>query len=212
MGGCYGSADTRSISSLFAVALAVCGVGGCGVDIFGSTETYTVNSANQWDIASPLGSNGYITFSKSSSGVYFTGYNTGGAAIAGLTGYSQQLLKYPVRVGDTWSASGLSNGYTVGSVTAVTNIAAQVTVAAGTFTCVETTETGNIPQGYNNGAYVSEYKRYFAPGVGLVKVVNTWKSGKISTGELQSYSVPNADPSDYFPLNLHSSWTFKWSL
>jgi hypothetical protein len=205
----------RVALSVVAIAVAACGSAGCieGVTglLFGATETYTVGTNNTWDIVSSNGSTGYISFGTSSTAVYFAGYNTGGAAVAGLTGFSQTLLKYPIRVDDAWSATGLSGGYTVSSTTVVADDAVQVTVPAGTFTCVETTETASVPSGYNNGAYVAEYKRYFAPGVGLVKVVNTWKNGSTTIGELQSYSVPNAAGGDYFPLNLGSSWTFRWS-
>lgn len=213
----YGSSDVRFVSSFLALALAVCGVGGCsGGGFYAVTETYTVNTADQWDIVSSNGSKGYISFWQDSAGAYISSYNTGGAALAGFTGfaggYPPIVLRYPIRAGDTWSGSGISGGYTVSSETVVTNAAAQVTVAAGAFTCVETTETTSVPEAYNNGAYVSEYKRYFAPGVGLVKVVNKWHDGQISTGELQKYTVPSADPNDYFPLNLNNSWTFQWNL
>lgn len=205
----------RGIASVLVGVFAACGLVGCdgGLSLvsllFLVEETYTVNTPGQWDIVSSNGSKGYISFVQDGSGLYFSGYNTGGAAAAGFTSFCTQCcLRYPVQIGDSWSGSGLSGGYMVSSVTVVQNVAAEVTVPAGTFSCVETIETTTVPSGY--GGHICEYKRYFARGVGLVKVVNTDSSGLVTSAELQSYSVPNANSNDYFPLNVGSTWTFKW--
>jgi len=176
-------------------------------------ETYKVITADRWDIVSSTnGGTGYISFAKTNDTVSFSGYGTNDSPVAGFAGpVSLLFFKYPVMVGETWTASGISNGYTLSSITVVENSAEQVTVFAGTFSCVVNTETITAPSIYNNGVYVAKRKKYFAPGVGLVKVVNTWKNGDITVGELQAYSIPNASPSDYFPLNLNSWWSFIWT-
>jgi hypothetical protein len=175
-------------------------------------ETYKVITANRWDIVSSTNrGSGYILFTKTDATVSFTGYSTIDSPIAGFTGpVSFIFFKYPVIVGQTWTASGNSNGYILNSVNVVENDAEQISVTAGTFPCAVITESISAPEGYNNGVYVAKRTRYFAPGVGLVKVVDTWKNGDITVGELKAYSIPNALPSDYFPLTLNSWWTFIW--
>jgi hypothetical protein len=73
----------------------------------------------------------------------------------------------------------------VDSTTVIVDAAAQVVVPAGTFpSCVVTSETISVNPSYNNGVYVEEYRRYFAPAVGLVKVTARWRKGATTVGEL----------------------------
>ncbi|MFH0730221.1 MAG: DUF1566 domain-containing protein [Pseudomonadota bacterium] len=176
------------------------------------TEKYTLTSANTLTVTESTNQGyGYVSFSRTSSRLYFAGYSTNDALVAGFTGLAMCILKFPIIEEDTWSESGISNGYTLNMKVTVKNDSEQVTVPAGTFTCVVTVEQVTAPAGYNdNSSYIKEYKRYFAPGVGVVKVVDTWANGDQTIGELQAYSVFDSDASDYFPMNIGDWWQFSW--
>jgi hypothetical protein len=62
----------------------------------------------------------------------------------------------------------------------------------------------------NTGNYIEKYTRYFAPGVGLVKIHDTWKDGSTTVAELQGYQVHDPDPTDLFPIATDNRWTYKW--
>jgi len=201
--------------------LAACGAGSTGgvdedtgkVSPPDSTETYEVTGPATWSMtANGIGFD-TIIFSHTGERLWWVTYNSGsgGAGIQYLI-WSSVLLKYPITQGETWSETGGSNGYTVETATVVEDTDAEVTVKAGMFTsCVVTTETFSVDSAYNKGAYIAEYRRYFAPAVGLVKVVDTWHTGEVTTGELVEYVVHEPDPDDYFPLAAGDRWKFEWT-
>lgn len=178
-----------------------------------STETYTVTAPETWSMTSNGTGSDTLVFSRTSEKLSWSDYQygTGEAAIQYII-WSGVLLKFPIVEGDSWSESGGSNGYTIDSTTAVEDIDAEVTVKAGTFTsCVVTKETFSVDPAYNSGAFISEYKKYYAPGIGLVKVIDTWHPGQVTIGELVDYDVQGADPGDYFPMATGDWWKFEWT-
>lgn len=178
-----------------------------------STETYTVTSPGTWSMTANGTGSDTLVFSRTGDSLSWADYQAGGgnAAIQYII-WSRVLLEFPVTEGDSWSESGGSNGYTIESATVVEDTDAEVTVKAGTFTsCVVTKETFGVDPAYNGGAFISEYRRYFAPGVGLVKVVDTWYPGQVTTGELVEYRVEAADPGDCFPMATGDWWKFEWT-
>jgi hypothetical protein len=184
-----------------------------GVDPPDSTETYTVTGPGTWSMKADGTGNDTLVFSRTGNSLSWADYQYGGgnASIQYII-WSSVLLKFPVVEGDTWSETGGSNGYTIESATVVEDTDAEVTVKAGTFTsCVVTKETFIVDPAYNNGAFMTEYRKYYAPGVGLVKLVNTWYPGQVTTGELVEYSVEGADPGDYFPMATDDWWKFEWT-
>ena len=198
-----------------------CGAGGKGgvdssngeVDPPDSTETYTVTGPGTWSMTANGTGNDTIVFSRTGSSLSWADYQSGGgeASIQYII-WSRVLLRLPIAEGDTWSESGGSNGYTIESATVVEDTDAEVTVRAGTFTsCVVTIETFSVEASYNSGAFITEYRKYYAPGVGLVKMVNTWYPGQVTTGELVEYSVDGADAADYFPMATGDWWKFEWT-
>jgi hypothetical protein len=206
-------------SMLLAVGLVACSTnkGGVDEDTGGdsnppaSEETYEVTEPNTWTVSSSLDYSGSILFSHIDEGLSWVDLNSGSTNLAMLF-WSRILLQYPITEGDTWSESGGSNGFTVDTTTVIEDTDAQVEVPAGTFTsCVVTSEIFSVDPEYNNGVYIAEYRRYFAPAVGLVKLEARWKDGNITVGELLEYEVHDPDPNDYFPLTVSDWWKFDWS-
>ena len=50
---------------------------------------------------------------------------------------------------------------------------------------------------------------WFAKGVGLVKMRYEHSNGIITEAELKEYDVPGGS-TDYLPLNVGTTWTYKW--
>ncbi len=183
------------------------------VDPPDSTEIYTVTGPGTWSMTANGTGQDTLVFFHTDKNLSWADYQLGGgnASIQYII-WSRVLLKFPIVEGDTWSESGGSNGYTVESATVVEDTDAEVTVKAGTFTsCVVTKETFNVDSAYNNGVFITEYRKYYAPGVGLVKLVNTWYPGQVTTGELVEYNVEGADPGDYFPMATGDWWILDWT-
>lgn len=174
--------------------------------------------------------NGFIDFARISCDtnpvrLWFTGYSVpgdGGGLYSGveaiLPGLLPPLKSFPPRVGDTWEAQDSEitpeGVYPTTQVGTVTSVSETVSVGAGPFTnCAKVEETifypKGIPAGYEHWPVKSE--RWFAPGVGPVKLLMTNANGVSYPGELISYANITADPGDYFPLGLNYTWTFEMS-
>ncbi len=183
------------------------------VDPPDSTETYTVTGLGTWSMTANETGEDTLVFSRTRDELSWVDYqyNSGNASVTYLI-WSRVLLQFPVTEGDTWSESGGSNGYDMEMTTLVEDINATVEVKAGTFTsCVVTVETTDVDPAYNDGSYIEVRTRYFAPAVGLVKVVVTWHTGEITTGELIESEVHDPEPNDYFPLAIGDQWKFEWT-
>ena len=174
--------------------------------------------------------NGFIEFARISCDgnpvrLWFTGYGVGGdgggeysGVEAILPGRLPPLEHFPPQVGDTWEAKDgeiLPGGvvYPTTLVGTVTSLSETVSVAADTFTnCAKVEETIFYPKGIPDGYWWAiKSERWFAPGVGPVKLLITNVNGDSYSGELISYANITADPGDYFPLGLNYTWTFEMS-
>jgi hypothetical protein len=176
--------------------------------------------------------NGFVEFKKIScdgspvrlSYKGFSAAGDGGGLYSGVEailpfGTNSSPLKYfPPRLGDTWESKGASivspqHVYPIHSLATVTSVNETVFVTAGTFTnCAKVEETLSYLKGYNPGqAHPIKFERWFAPGIGPVKILITDYTGLSYAGELLSYSNITSDPGDYFPLGLNSTWTFSIS-
>jgi hypothetical protein len=203
---------------LLAGGLGACGGagGGDGGTLSGATvETYEVVSANRWNVVeSPHGTTGFISYSRTGSALGFATYDTGGAALSNFTGdLAIKLLAFPVVKGSSWTGQVNSNGFIVRANTVVLNDAVQVSVPAGAFTCVVTSTETVAPTGYDQttGRHLVNLRRYFAPGVGLVKVEGAMSDGSSLAAELTSYSLVQPTATDLFPLEVGDRWTFRWT-
>jgi hypothetical protein len=124
-------------------------------------------------------------------------------------GLSPPLKYLPPELGQTWNDTGDSNGYQVDSTAIVVAVNETVQVTAGTFTgCVQVEATLTYPGGYTPGqTYTTVDRRWFAPGVGPVRLALVKSDGTEEDGELTSYCTPGA-ATDYFPLATNYSWAF----
>lgn len=59
----------------------------------------------------------------------------------------------------------------------------------------------------NMDAGVKEY--WFAPGVGIVKIVSAWGTSCGAEGVLKSYSVPASKENDYLPIQIGNRWEYE---
>jgi len=141
------------------------------------------------------------------------GLYSGVEAILAWATLSPPLKYFPPRVGDKWQDQGSSGAYPVNSIATVTSVSETVTVSAGTFTnCAKVEETLLYPKGYEAGQpHPIKIERWFAPGVGPVKLLITHENGVSYSGGLISHANITADPRDYFPLGMNDTWTFGMS-
>jgi hypothetical protein len=163
-------------------------------------------------------SNGTIDFVKTVNELWYSGFSVTGdgggrdsgvEAILPFATHSPPLAYLPPTVGQSWTDTGDSNGYTVNSTATVKSVSQTITTPAGTFSnCAYVEENLSYPNGYTPGQPQPpvKYERWFCPGIGPVKVTITDSSPH--TGELISYSNITSS-SDYFPLGLNFGWTFR---
>ncbi len=94
----------------------------------------------------------------------------------------------------------------------------RVETPAGVFeNCRLVTITAELPGGDERYYFRNGYsfmhcgvKRYwYAPGVGIVKIVSDWGSTCHSETQLMSYANPAASSDDYFPVHLGAKW--EWA-
>ena len=122
----------------------------------------------------------------------------------------RKLLELPASLGQTWSQAGdrgaLAETSLEGSET--------VTVEAGTFTnCIKHVTV--ISDARSDRSEADEFANglrtlWFAPGVGLVKMVYVPDNGIITEAELLRYEITEQS-TDYMPLALGNEWTYRWS-
>ena len=129
------------------------------------------------------------------------------------------LLLFPLTVGKTWNQTNQWIWKTQENITLEGY--ESVKVSAGTFPHSLIHKT--ILSGANTAANAKEKEQkpfyntlisgtrylWFAKGVGLVKMRYEHSNGMITEAELMEYHVPRKSE-EYFPLNLGTSWTYKW--
>jgi hypothetical protein len=133
---------------------------------------------------------------------------------------SPKLLPAAPTLGQTWTHSGISNGYTIDTTATVTSLDETVTVTAGTFThCVRIEETNTFDPAYAisaGGSAPSHRTRWFAPGVGpvLYESVYVNPSGSVvatNTGQLMSRTLVYTAANNLWPLAVGNTWVIKES-
>jgi hypothetical protein len=172
-------------------------------------------------------SSGFIEFNRISCGgnsqrLWSAGFSVpgdGGGLYSGVEAIlpwatlSPPLKYFPPQVGHKWQDQGSSGVYPVNSVATVTSVSETVEVTAGTFeNCAKVEETLLYPRGYETGQpHPIKFERWFAPGVGPVKLLITHENDVLYSGELISHANITADPGDYLPLGTNYTWTFGMS-
>lgn len=170
---------------------------------------------------------GSFSIEDSGSSVYWTSYKTTGGVYEPHAMYmvyhyifnASPLLKLPLVLDDTWSGPGRYDyGWTGTSV--VTSLSESVTIGSAVYNdCAKimTTITGNGTDSNGNPvtAEQNEFVRgvrnmWFAPGVGLIKVVYSHENGTSTNISLQSYSLSETS-SAFFPLSTGNQWTYQWT-
>ncbi len=121
--------------------------------------------------------------------------------------YEGELLKYPITEGRTWEYRWNSKKKTTleGFET--------IDIALGTFTdCLKhKTVITDAHLGSRLEKEIINGTRYlwFAKGVGLVKMRYEHSNGINTDAELVNYEL-SGESNEYFPLNIGSTWTYRW--
>lgn len=207
----------------FSLAMLLVACGGSDGDSKHSTNpNYVVNVTS----SSP---STYSSFAieESDSFIVFTGSTSHGVVYEPVPmymfhsyiHYTNPLLKLPLTLNDSWSGPGKwdQSGWTHSSI--VISLSESVVAGGSVYdNCakITTTITGSGSDSIGNPATAEENafvrgtrNMWFAPGVGLVKMVYTHENGYTTTGELQSYSLVEVS-SSYFPLAIGNQWTYRW--
>lgn len=120
-----------------------------------------------------------------------------------------ELFRFPLTVGKTWTEEGWSNSYLQTTIEDYES----VKCAAGDFQkCLKhkTVFTGAEADTELKSSLINGTRYlWFAKGVGLVKMRYEHANGVITEAELIAYNVPEKSR-DYFPLNVDTTWTYKW--
>lgn len=126
-----------------------------------------------------------------------------------------ELFRYPLSVGKSWTEEGQWNS----QVTTTIDENETVEIMLGTFKdCLKlrtvfqgATAISNItPDNLKRVALINGTRYlWFAKGVGLVKLRYEHSNGITTETELKEYDVTEKS-TEYFPLNVGSTWTYKW--
>lgn len=126
-----------------------------------------------------------------------------------------ELFRYPLTVGKTWTKEGLWNSEVITTIEDYES----VQISLGTFKdCLKhkshftgATADADATEDTLERIALINGTRYlwFAKGVGLVKMRYEHSNGIITEAELKEYDVPGGS-TDYLPLNVGTTWTYKW--
>lgn len=159
---------------------------------------------------------GSMTLLRTDFGLITSGFNTAPPDFLSIG--SPQLLPAHPSLGQTWTHSGISNGFTISTTATITALAETVAVTAGTFAnCVRIEEENSFDPAYaGSGGAVSHRTRWFAPGVGPVRyeAVYVDSSGAVvttATGQLTSYTLVYTAPNNLWPLAVGNTWVIQES-
>lgn len=132
-----------------------------------------------------------------------------------IAGHWPELFQFPLTVAKTWRKEGLWNS----QVQTTVEDYESVKISLGTFQ--DCLKHKSVFSGATTDSEASTYAleriplingtRYlwFAKGVGLVKMRYEHSNGVITEAELIEYEVPGKS-TDYLPLNIDTTWTYKW--
>ena len=121
--------------------------------------------------------------------------------------YEGKMFQFPLTVGKTWEYSWDGQAQIT-----IENLET-VEIAAGTFQ--DCLKHKTVLTGADNGTELENAlfngTRYlwFAKGVGLVKMRYEHSNGIVTEAELIAHHVPEKSD-EYFPVNLGTTWTYKW--
>ncbi len=121
--------------------------------------------------------------------------------------YEGKMFRYPLTVGKTWEQKW--------NATNTTTLEGHesVKIALGTFpACLKhKTVLTDAHIGSKLEKALIDGTRYlwFAKGIGLVKVRYEHSNGIVTEAELIDYKI-SGESEAYFPLNIGSTWTYKW--
>ncbi len=129
------------------------------------------------------------------------------------------LLLFPLTKGKTWNQSNQHYWKVQEEITIEDYESVQVD--AGTFP--QTLKHKTVLFGADTSSFFKEKEErslnnslingtryiWFANGIGIVKMRYEHSNGIITEAELIDYNIPQKNE-DYFPLNLGTSWTYKW--
>ena len=126
---------------------------------------------------------------------------------ANVADYKGKIFQYPLTVGKAWEDNWNSTDKTT------LEGYESVEIALRTFpACLKhkTVRTGaHIGRELENALVDGTRYLWFAKGVGLVKVRYEHSNGIVTEAELVDYKI-SGESEAYFPLNIGSTWTYKW--
>ena len=132
-----------------------------------------------------------------------------------IANYYQELLRYPLKVGMTWTKESYSNV----NVTTTIEEFETIETTLGTFKDSlkhktnfqgATTFSNPTPEDSQRIALINGTRYlWFVKGIGIVKLRYEHSNGITTEAELIDYNVPNGSNA-YFPLNTGTTWTYKW--
>ena len=122
--------------------------------------------------------------------------------------YEDTLFQFPITVGKTWT------DHWDGEVQTTIEGYETVETTAGTFQqCLKhktvLTDADNQTTALENALINGTRYLWFAKGVGLIKMRYEHSNGIITNAELIDYKVPRKSE-EYFPVDLGTTWTYKW--
>ncbi len=136
-----------------------------------------------------------------------------------IANYYQELLRYPIKVGMTWTKESYSNANVTTFVTTLIQDFDTIETSLGTFKdCLRhktvfegATVSPNLTSEDSSIVALTHGTRYlwFVKGIGIVKFRFEHANGITTEAELIDYNVPNGSNA-YFPLNTETTWTYKW--
>ncbi|MDE0466770.1 MAG: sigma-70 family RNA polymerase sigma factor [Candidatus Poribacteria bacterium] len=123
-----------------------------------------------------------------------------------------ELFRFPLSIGNTWTQIGRLGRWYIRAETSLENYE-QVEVSAGTFReCLRhKTIFTDVEADSELESALANGTRYlwFAKGVGIVKMRYEHTNGIVTEAELLEYKVP-ANTTEYFPLQIDNTWSYKW--
>ena len=132
-----------------------------------------------------------------------------------ISNFWPELFRYPLTVGKTWIKEGLFNSQVKTTIEGYES----VEIPLGAFEdCLKhkshftgaTADADATADTLERIALINGTRYlWFAKGVGLVKMRYEHSNGIITEAELNAYDVPGGS-TDYLPLNVGTTWTYKW--
>ncbi len=119
------------------------------------------------------------------------------------------LFRFPLVIADSWMQEGQWDSWGMTTIEGYES----VEIAIGTFPdcpkhkTVFTNAKAGSP--LKNSLVNGIRYLWFAKGVGVVKMRYEHANGTITEAELMEYKVP-ANTTEYFPLQVDNTWTYKW--